>query len=343
MVIFLGFRRHVFSEAHDNISYFDIPTRRLAVREMPGTEFSANESSGGERHGGGMFPTEIPREPAEVVRVPEGTDGMVVRHNDPGYRPPVHRHAELEANLVLKGTASYLLGDRRYELGAGTLVWLFPGQDHVLVGQSPDYEMWWALFRPELVDRACASTENRPLQQTDPGGYFCKRLEPGWSARLDGLMREIEGFGPNGGFLGEDHQADLHGAGIAYLLLVCWQAYLESDEAVVGSDVHPAVERAARILRDEAQTGNVTELSRRVGLNPSRLGKLFREQTGVSIVEFRNRQRLERFLRLYGRGGRLTALEAALEAGFGSYAQFYRTFTAMTGKSPVAYRQELST
>jgi AraC-like DNA-binding protein len=44
------------------------------------------------------------------------------------------------------------------------------------------------------------------------------------------------------------------------------------------------------------------------------------------------------FLRLYGTGRRTTALAAALEAGFGSYAQFYRVFRQQAGRSPSALR-----
>jgi AraC-like DNA-binding protein len=56
------------------------------------------------------------------------------------------------------------------------------------------------------------------------------------------------------------------------------------------------------------------------------------------ISWFRNQQRLQRFLRLYGTGRRTTALAAALEAGFGSYAQFYRVFRQQAGRSPSALR-----
>jgi AraC-like DNA-binding protein len=73
-------------------------------------------------------------------------------------------------------------------------------------------------------------------------------------------------------------------------------------------------------------------------LSPSHLSRIFKAQTGVSIGGFRNQQRLQRFLALYGRGRRTTALAAALEAGFGSYTQFHRVFREQTGRSPSALR-----
>ncbi|MGH7992300.1 MAG: helix-turn-helix domain-containing protein, partial [Limisphaerales bacterium] len=62
-------------------------------------------------------------------------------------------------------------------------------------------------------------------------------------------------------------------------------------------------------------------------------------QTGVALADFRNRQRIERFLQLYGTGQRLTMLNAALAAGFGSYPQFHRVFKRVLGCSPGHYRK----
>jgi len=53
------------------------------------------------------------------VGVRVGLDGRVVRHKVGDVRPRAHRYAELEVNLVVRGTASYLLGDRRYALTPG--------------------------------------------------------------------------------------------------------------------------------------------------------------------------------------------------------------------------------
>jgi AraC-like DNA-binding protein len=58
---------------------------------------------------------------------------------------------------------------------------------------------------------------------------------------------------------------------------------------------------------------------------------------GLSMTRFRNQQRLDRFMRLYGQG-RTTALAAAHQAGFGSYAQFHRVFRKETGRRPSALR-----
>ena len=58
-------------------------------------------------------------------------------------------------------------------------------------------------------------------------------------------------------------------------------------------------------------------------------------------TQYRNRQRLERFIQLYGQGQRINMLEAALTAGFGSYPQFYRVFRDFMGCTPQEYKRSL--
>ena len=116
-----------------------------------------------------------------------------------------------------------------------------------------------------------------------------------------------------------------------------------SDDVVAGVDLHPAVETVARLLRADPDAGDLAALARVAGLSDSHLSRIFKAQTGVSISRFRNQQRLQRFLLLYGRGRRTTALAAALEAGFGSYAQFHRVFREQTGRSPSALRTAATT
>jgi AraC-like DNA-binding protein len=259
-----------------------------------------------------------------------GIDGRVVRHAAGDLRPRAHSHAELEVNLVLRGTASYLLGERRYELTAGTLTWLFPGQEHVLVDESADHALWWAVFRPSLVARTATSSHASPLLQRDPVGRYSRRLDPQRVRRLGDLFHDLREA--------ETVDDTLFSIGLSYLLLSAWQSFVDSEDIVGGVDVHPAVDRVARLLQAERAAGDLTDLAQIVGLSPSHLSRLFTTQMGISIGRFRNQQRLHRFLRLYGSGRRTTALDAALKAGFGSYAQFYRVFRQETGRQPTALR-----
>ena len=135
------------------------------------------------------------------------------------------------------------------------------------------------------------------------------------------------------------NQPDRFNAGLAHALMETWWAFESAEDFTETMDVHPAVQRAARLLRDDDQMLSMQTVAMKAGLSESHLSRLFKQQTGVSMVRFRHRCMIERFIRLYGHGRRMNMTEAALAAGFGSYVQFHRVFTQVMGRGPAAYRR----
>jgi AraC-like DNA-binding protein len=88
------------------------------------------------------------------------------------------------------------------------------------------------------------------------------------------------------------------------------------------------------LARDPSLSGK--KIASSLGISVSRLARVFKQEIGVSMVDYRNRLRLERFQMLVDSGGE-NLLEAALSAGFGSYAQFHRVFRAWRGTTPREY------
>jgi AraC-like DNA-binding protein len=265
----------------------------------------------------------------QKLKLPKELDGNLWHYRNLGRTHAMHHHAELEFNLVTQGAGLYLLDNRKYRIRRGDLLWLFPAQEHVLVEQTPDFEMWIGVFKPKAVRRIATDANAQVLRQADPAGEYCRRLLQGVLAQLDGLFAEVAAA---------HDQPGLFNAGLGYTLLCAWEHFEHAADVPV-LDVHPAVEKAARLIRDETTALSPDELARRSGLSPARLSRLFKQQTGVALVDFRNRQRIERFLQIYGTGQRMTMLDAALEAGFGSYPQFHRVFKRVIGCSPGKYRQ----
>jgi AraC-like DNA-binding protein len=98
---------------------------------------------------------------------------------------------------------------------------------------------------------------------------------------------------------------------------------------------HPAVVKAVRAMAYANDAICVESIARYAGMSRSQLSRLFKKQTGFTLVEYRQKIQMERFLLLYNEGRNL--LEAALGAGFGSYPQFYRVFQQRFGCSPRTY------
>lgn len=262
------------------------------------------------------------------LKLPAALDGNLWHYRQQGRANAMHHHAELEFNLVTQGRGLYLLANRKYQVRRGDLLWLFPAQEHVLIEQSADFEMWVGVAKPATVRRIATEASATILRQANPVGEYCRRLPQPAFARLESLLAEIATT---------RQRLGLFNAGLGYALLAAWDSFEHAADVPV-HDVHPAVEKAARHIRDQNNTLGLEALASHAGLSPARLSRLFKQQTGIALVDFRNRQRVEKFLALYGAGQRTTMLAAALEAGFGSYPQFHRVFKRVTGVSPRSHR-----
>lgn len=102
---------------------------------------------------------------------------------------------------------------------------------------------------------------------------------------------------------------------------------------------HAAVRLVMEALRQEPKLTGGT-LSERVGLSDGHLARLFKAEAGISMVEYRNRLRLDRFFAAVDSCGS-NLLEASQKAGFGSYAQFHRVFRRVVGMAPRDYLAQL--
>ena len=243
-----------------------------------------------------------------------------------------HTHRELELNLILEGHARYLLPHHRYDLHPRCLVWLFPQQEHILMDRSHDFRAWIVVFRPRLVAQTVGHEPYDNLRQENPGTDWLRRLDEPTTTSLDRLMEDLSRSRVNDAVV-------TFNTGLHYLLLTAYDHFRLATSLEATSEVHPAVSKAAKLLKHDHGSLNAESIASHVGLSRSHLSRLFRRQTGVPLVEFRNRLRVERFMSLYGTGQKMTMLAAALDAGFGSYAQFHRVFKRITGISPAAYRR----
>lgn len=61
-----------------------------------------------------------------------------------------HHHKELDLNTVIRGFAEYVLKNQRYLVPSGRLVWLFPGQEHMLSKTDENFEMYVIVFEDKL-------------------------------------------------------------------------------------------------------------------------------------------------------------------------------------------------
>lgn len=289
----------------------------------------------------------------ENLKIGEAYDGFLFLAESVR-NPPVlhlHHHVELELNLVVEGEITYVMGGQRYCFPKRSLLWLFPEQEHQLVDRSADAAYYVAVFKPDLMERACKGERYRGLTRKRPEGnqlLHCD-LEPPVFEQLrkemdavgeDGLHPDLlnreAGFGVSKDFRFEHNDPDWLNAGLRHLLLYAWRLQSRPETGKRAVALHSAVRRALDLIEKESGESrlDLEELARRCGVSPSFLSRRFRQEVGVPLSRYRNSIRLGQFWESYGRDSGRSLLEHALAAGFGSYAQFYRIFTEAYGNGP---------
>lgn len=237
---------------------------------------------------------------------------------------PLHIEDELELNLVVNGSATVFAGGSRYRAARGDLVWLRPGKLHGLVERSKDMVMWVVSARSRAVELA------RRVDPTLGSGHAAELVSLSGEA-LDRLSARCCGL------LQAQRQTERFNR-----LLV--EFLVDASIVRVGTkprprEIHPAVARASSLLSTPREPRwRLSEVAKRAGLSPSELSRLFHRQLGVTLVHYANHQRVQLFGKLYSERPELTTMQNALDAGFGSYSQFFRIFRAVTNLTPDQFR-----
>jgi len=229
----------------------------------------------------------------------------------PATRRPRHFHPEPELNLVTAGTACFGMGERILPVTAGDLLWWPPGQDHVLLDASPDFDL------------------------------FVIGVTADFSTRVLGGRPDVACVGPI--------QICLPAAALAELEAMCVAPGSASDVAAIehrvgdfwkqaqalrrtGNTMHVVTRRTMVSLYQDPELPR-SEVAQLVRAYPTEVSRTFREDMGTTMCNFRSRLRLMRFIQAVDRGAP-NLLAAALGAGFGSYSQCHRIFQQTFGCSP---------
>ena len=241
-------------------------------------------------------------------------------------RFPIHTQDELEFNLVVRGRGRLRVEGGEQELLPGMLVWLPAGPSHGLVSVSDDFVLWVASFRGEFVE---------DLRRLDASLNVGGEVRTTWPepTDFDALCRECFEL------ILHPREGASFNEQLAKLLLRAWRL---PDRVPFERPMHPAVTRAARLLSAPDGPSSTPRLVRRVGLDRNYLVPFFREQMGVSLVHYRNHARVQRFVKILAERNGRNALGASLEAGFNSYAQFFRAFHTVTGWTPSQHARLLA-
>ncbi|MCA9861393.1 MAG: helix-turn-helix domain-containing protein [Thermomicrobiales bacterium] len=199
-----------------------------------------------------------------------------------------------------------------------------------------------AVIPPEVEHRYHALSPNRivvadfPVDQLDPR----LALRPAdtfraQDARLITLTAMLQAEARSGG-LGDPLVADA----LLRYLVAALAATRATDDARGTAATHRQIAAAAeRYLQEHfRETLTAAEVAAAVGVSPSHLHRVFRAETGGTLVNRVHRLRLEAAAQRL-RETNLTVLAIAHDVGFASQSHLTRLFTRQFGCAPGRYRE----
>jgi len=228
-----------------------------------------------------------------------------------GGRRPRHFHDEPELNVIVSGSATFAVGDGVVTASAGELLAFPSGQDHELLGASPDLYLY-ALGLDPLYSAEVLGPKALPITP----------LHVRLGARelatvLEHAARIVD-------------QRSVHQLGAELWQRVEWLGRRAATSS--GRGTHVLTRRALARMAASPELG-LEGLAQELAVQPSEISRHFHRDMGMTLVRYRMRSRLLDLIR-YMDAGERDLMSAASAVGFGSYSQCHRTFQSELGCAP---------
>ncbi|EKT4482141.1 AraC family transcriptional regulator [Pseudomonas putida] len=225
-----------------------------------------------------------------------------------------HSHESFSIGVITGGRSTYLNGDLRIEVGAGTTVLMNPGVVHAC--NPIDAEPWSYLMLFVDLSWLQAQGFKLPTQTWSASPALYQRLLQGFADLFDAGVPDREGrladlFGTLPDFLGANAQARGEG--------------------------NPRLNAAAAFIRaHRSDPLSLEDICAACGLSRAYLIRAFRQHYGLTPHGYLLDQRVQ-LARAQLRQGRAIA-EVAQEAGFADQAHLQRAFKKHLAATPGHYR-----
>jgi AraC-like DNA-binding protein len=259
-----------------------------------------------------------------------------------------HGHDFVELVYVRSGSCTHLHADRRYPIFAGDCFVILPGEEHGYEEQQ-GLEITNVLFFPHLLKHHHADLTSVPgfmrffaiepffrsetsfryklhlsSTQQDTMATYCSSMEeelsgrqPGYKSLCTGLLLQMVVF-----------------------LSRCFDLSISSQNVRTEFNGKQKMVEAAIAYLEHNYAGDVRvdDVARSAFISPSRLAHVFKDTTGMSLMDYLTQIRIDRAQQLLQQTGQ-TIAEISFELGIQSPAYFARLFKRMVGQSPTEYRK----
>lgn len=221
---------------------------------------------------------------------------------------------------TLSGSGYFITPDKKIECAGGDVVLLGPGTSHSYgTSKGETWNFVWAHFGSRSIGDQLLPSESLSVQSLEPGSVQSRVYEA--FRRILSDSRERSEFW---------HDLCLNSLREILMLLALRR----------NQKLDPRVGEALHFLSVNMRSPvQIEALSKSIGLSASRLSHLFKEQTGLSVIDTLNRMRIRQAALLLEHTDR-SASEVAYDVGFQNYNHFIKQFHKWAGTSPSVFRKK---
>jgi AraC-like DNA-binding protein/quercetin dioxygenase-like cupin family protein len=232
-----------------------------------------------------------------------------------GGRRPRHFHVEPELNLVVRGSATFSIGNKLIQVSPGELLAFPPGQDHALLAASPDLYLYAIGLDPAYSAEVLGQSGGLPLHVA---------IAPRELHSLDNCASAIV------------DQSRAHSLAAELWERIHWVGSRGAPRSKQAT--HVLTRRAVQLLSDAPELG-LAAVARYARAHPSEVSRHFHRDMGLTLVRYRTRLRILQFIRQVDSREHDLMTSASI-AGFGSYSQAHRSFQSELGCAPRQFFSE---
>ena len=253
---------------------------------------------------------------------------------------PIERNGELDfvinrphgmkgyiINLTVKGIGTVFSGKNAFNCSVGDLLLFPPNAIHYYhrANQATEWHHQWIYFRPRALWADW-------LNWSDSVNHVGRLTIPNESLYQEilQLFRQIEQEYVSGMLFSEEMSMCL----LEQLLIKCFKL----DPANKQRMLDPRILSTCHFIADNLGINHkISDIAEHIHMSPSRLAHLFTEQTGTSIVKWREEQRMIKAQHLLHTSG-APIYHIARQLGYDDQLYFSRLFKRYTGLNPSEYR-----
>lgn len=228
-----------------------------------------------------------------------------------------HSHNAYEIIFFLRGDATYIIEDRKYDLKKNDIVFIRPGKYHYIqLNSSAEYERYNMLFTSRIL--------NLNLKKLIPNEVEVLNCS-------DNVIQQ--NFKKLNSYYSQFDEASFFDITKCLLKEILYNVSIYGKDSSSPSIVSPLISQALEYIQTNLFTiESITEISQQLFITETYLFKLFKSQLKLSPHKYIIEKRLLKAEKLIRSGSKPTEVYSA--CGFKNYSTFYKRYVEFFGFSP---------